>query len=211
MSVSLIDELTADLRPVRRIAPGRMIAGVAVATLAAVAATGLLFGLRGDVAALRPDQIVMLRGSALLLLGFAATVAVVRSARPAIAAPPVGWRWALGFYALFPVSSLLMIVRGDAVAESYAVTDTVKDCLAISLTVALAIGAMLLVWLRRGAVVDLGFAGWLVGLASGALGVFAYSLHCPNDSIHYIALWYSLALLIAAAVGRLATPPLLRW
>ena len=75
----------------------------------------------------------------------------------------------------------------------------------------LAIGGALTLWLRQGAVTDLRRAGWLVGLGAGAFGTFAYSLHCPSDSVHYIALWYSLALALCAAIGRLAVPRLLRW
>lgn len=72
-------------------------------------------------------------------------------------------------------------------------------------------GCALALWLRRGAVIDLARAGWLVGLAAGAFGTLAYCLHCPSASIHYIALWYSLAAALCAVVGRLSVPRLLRW
>ncbi|MBU6207998.1 MAG: DUF1109 family protein, partial [Alphaproteobacteria bacterium] len=54
-------------------------------------------------------------------------------------------------------------------------------------------------------------AGWLVGLASGSFGTFAYSLNCPSNSIYYIGLIYSLAVGVCAVTGRLIVPRIIRW
>jgi hypothetical protein len=65
--------------------------------------------------------------------------------------------------------------------------------------------------LRKGAPTYPERAGWLTGIAAGGLGAFAYNLHCPFNNIVYIGLWYSLALVICALVGRLVVPHLIRW
>ena len=72
-------------------------------------------------------------------------------------------------------------------------------------------GSVLTAWLRRGASTALNRAGWLVGLASGSFGAFAYSLHCPSNSIYYVGIFYSAVVAISAAVGRLIVPAAIRW
>lgn len=211
MSGLQLDAMIDELTPVRRIAPMRGLAialGVAAAVTLAVAAG---VGLRPDVAAWRPDEMVVLRGGALLLLGIATIATVAASARPAIGPQRTGWRWALAAMALFPLSSLALLIGGEAFPAAVLTAETARYCIGISVGGGLAIGGALTLWLRQGAVTDLRRAGWLVGLGAGAFGTFAYSLHCPSDSVHYIALWYSLALALCAAIGRLAVPRLLRW
>jgi hypothetical protein len=70
----------------------------------------------------------------------------------------------------------------------------------------------LLIWaLRRGAPTDLHRTGAIAGLVAGALGAAAYSLHCPDDSLPFVAIWYAGSIVLAAIVGRSLGPRLLRW
>ena len=54
-------------------------------------------------------------------------------------------------------------------------------------------------------------AGFAVGLFAGALGACGYALHCPESSAAFVAVWYSLGILLAGALGALLGPRLLRW
>jgi hypothetical protein len=211
MTGQTIDDLVDGLTPVRRIVPRNGLVLTLAMASGVTLVVAVLFGLRPDLLMLRPVDLVLLRAGTLLLLGFATMVAVVASARPAIGAQRDGWRWALGAALLFPASSIVLMMRGDPFPVEVLTAQSVRYCIGISLSGGFAIGAALTWWLRRGAVVDLRRAGWLVGLAAGAFGTFAYSLHCPSSSIHYIALWYSLAVASCALIGRLTVPRLLRW
>lgn len=207
-NLNTIDALVADLVPVRRVSPrdGMLITlGLAVVVVTVVT---LLFGLRDDIAAGHPAPIVVLRSGALLLLGFAAALAATESAQPAVGAESNGWPWALGAALLFPVSATILVIYEGALPYS---DFGGLNCLGISLASALVVGAGLTSWLRPGASVAPERVGWLVGLAAGAFGTFAYSCHCPSESIYYIGLWYSLAVAISAALGRLIVPRLIRW
>jgi len=84
-------------------------------------------------------------------------------------------------------------------------------CLTVSGIAALAIGSGLTLWLRQGAPTSPERAGWLTGLAAGALGAAAYNLHCPFNDIYYIGLWFTIPVLLSAIVGRLLVPRLIRW
>lgn len=70
----------------------------------------------------------------------------------------------------------------------------------------------LLIWaLSRGAPTELALTGTIAGLVAGALGAAAYSLHCPDDSLPFVAIWYAGSILFCALIGRSLGPPLLRW
>lgn len=211
MSPNDLDSLVADLTPVRRLSPTTGILLIASALAAALTATGLAFGFRPDVIALHPAEIVLLRAGVLLIVGLAAAAAVVASARPGVGSRRDGWRWALAAGALFPLASLILILGGDAFPAAIFTSRSAFYCIGVSAFCALLIGAPLLAWLRRGAVTDLGRAGWLTGLTAGALGVCVYSLACPSTTIHYAAVWYTLTVALIAGIGRLVAPPLLRW
>lgn len=64
---------------------------------------------------------------------------------------------------------------------------------------------------RRGAPVDLRLTGAAAGIASAGLATIAYSVHCPEDTIPFIASWYPLAMAIMAAAGAVAFPRFVRW
>jgi hypothetical protein len=69
-----------------------------------------------------------------------------------------------------------------------------------------------LIWaMRQGAPTDPTRAGAVAGLVAGALGAAAYALFCPDDSLPFIAVWYSAAMLFTTLVGALLGRPLLRW
>ena len=83
--------------------------------------------------------------------------------------------------------------------------------LAMGLLAGLASAAVLVAWLRRGAPTSPERAGWITGIAAGSLGMFAFSLYCPDDSIYHIGLWHSASVIVAALLGRLIVPRLIRW
>lgn len=206
-----IEALVADMKPVRRLRPldGALI-GIGMTALAA-AAVAMTLGWRPDLVALHPEPIVILRVGTLLLLGLATLTALAASARPAIGERNNGWRWALAAALLFPVASMILVAAGDPMPMKEIMQPAAITCMSVSTLSALAIGTALTLWLRRGAVVQPRRAGMLTGLSAGAFGTLAYSLHCPVTSVHYIAVWYSIAILTCTLIGRLVVPRLIRW
>ena len=65
--------------------------------------------------------------------------------------------------------------------------------------------------LRHGAPTRPGLTGVVAGLFAGAVAAAIYAAHCPDDSPLFVALWYSLAIAIVAAVGGIAGRFALRW
>jgi hypothetical protein len=206
-----IDMLVADLLPVRRVSPFEGLAVSVTATVAASMWVAMRYGVRADLLAGEPTTLVILRSSMLLLMGFATLLAVVASARPAIGSVQTGWLWTLAAAFLFPLTALVQFAFAGTMEAGDLAPNLGRYCLGISSASALLIGGALTVWLRQGAPIALNRAGWLVGLAAGSFGTFAYSLHCPMSNIYYVGLWYSLAVGLAAVGGRLVVPKLIRW
>jgi hypothetical protein len=205
-----IAALVGDLEPVKALTPRRPLLVAAAITAAMLAVVALMSGVRADVMAGRPDPMFLIRSGMLLLLGGGTAHAVLGMASPAVGKPHMSWQMALAAAFLFPLAALIVAMTGDmgnAMAEMY----SVGQCLMFSAIGAFATAIPMILHLRRGAPTSPARAGWLVGIASGGLGAFAYNLHCPFNSIVYIGLWYTLAVGLCALVGRLVVPRLIRW
>ena len=71
--------------------------------------------------------------------------------------------------------------------------------------------AVLALALRRQAPTSLVRTGAYLGLASGGIGMLGYALHCHDDSVTFVAIAYSLAVLMMAIFGAVIGPRVLHW
>ena len=71
--------------------------------------------------------------------------------------------------------------------------------------------AMLIWAVRRSAPTDLARTGALVGLVAGCLSAAGYALHCVDDSVPFVALWYGGTIALCTLAGWTLGPRLLRW
>lgn len=205
-----IQSLVDDLEPVKGLKPRRSMAIALAVMLAALAFIVWRLGMRQDIEAGEPSAMFLLRGGMLLLLGLANAYAVLGMASPGVGRQWSGWKIALAGALLFPFAAIVISMRTDPMPILSATQDGM-ECMRMSIMGGL-VTAIPLVWhLRRGAPTSPERAGWLTGVASGGLGAFAYSWHCPANSIIYIGFWYTLAVGICAVAGRLVVPRLIRW
>lgn len=210
LSSSLIDGLVDELEPVKTIKPtgGLLVAGGL--TLVAMAAVSMILGVRSDLAMGMADEMFFLRSGILVMLGLATAFAAVNLARPGVGNLNRGWIWALATAALFPITAVIMSLINTPPVEALRPMQGML-CLSVSMISALGIGSGLTMWLRQGAPTSPERAGWLVGIASGALGAAAYNIYCPFNDIYYIGFWFTLPVLASAVFGRLVVPKLIRW
>lgn len=54
-------------------------------------------------------------------------------------------------------------------------------------------------------------AGWASGWLAGALGAMGYALACPEGSLTFVAVWYTVGMGLTACIGRWLGPMVLRW
>lgn len=210
-SDALIAELVGGLEPVK---PMRFGEGIAVALAAAAVSAGAvigLYGLRAEWLAGQVNPMQLVATGLYLGLALAATVTVVVMSRPHIGSDHSGWRWAAGMVGLLPLAGLIVgIGRGEEMLSTE-VMHHGAECLAGGSIASLLVFAMLVLWLRRGAPTSPERAGLVAGVAAGAFGIFAASLHCADNDIVHIGIWHSAVVLVTGLVGRLLVPRLIRW
>jgi len=68
------------------------------------------------------------------------------------------------------------------------------------------------IWaVRRAAPTNLARAGAFAGLIAGGVSAMAYALHCTNDSLPFVAVWYGGTIMLCTLAGAAFGPRLLRW
>lgn len=209
-SPSLADSLADDLTPVRpvRLFHGALLVAVAVgATVALVAwIDGLWRGAIGGEA----SAFYFLTNGMLAMIGVAAAAAAVRIARPRVGPGYEGLAWTGAMLAVLPLAALAML-GFDGLRMAAAQDAAGPVCFVTALASGTLTAGALAFWLRRGAPVSLAAAGWLTGVAAGALGSLTYGLACPVDSMSHLAVWHLAPVVVSALAGRMAIPPLVRW
>ncbi|MDQ0513316.1 NrsF family protein [Ancylobacter amanitiformis] len=176
---------------------------------------GVLFftmvGLRPNFAQAAETLRFPLKFVLMLPLAIGAAGVTLATAQPA--ADSGIWGWLLG--------AALALAAGAIASELYVLppelwmTNLVGHNAAFCLRTIpmLAAGPLLclLFVLRRGAPTHPGRTGAWAGLAAGAIGATWYAAHCPDDSPLFVAVWYSLGILMMTLAGYVSGRHLLRW
>ena len=212
MSQDLLDRLADDLRPVRRSAvAGRLGLGFGGGAAVSVAFSALVLGLRPDLDAAVGGATFWIKLAYVLAVGGTALWACERLARPGGEA---GRRlpWLLAPVAAVVLLAAWRLVRASPAARMpMLMGGSASVCPWLIVLVALPSLAGLVWAVRTLAPTRLRLTGLVVGLAAGGVGAAAYSLHCPETGVPFLAVWYSLGVLMTAALGGLLGPRLLRW
>jgi hypothetical protein len=100
-----------------------------------------------------------------------------------------------------PVSHWDRMVAGDEWLE----------CL-VSIPIIAIVPFALTIWaVRQAAPTDLHRAGAFAGLVAGGISAVAYALHCTDDSLPFVAVWYGGTIVVCTLAGAALGPRLLRW
>lgn len=208
----LINVLSTNLDPVdRRQVVRELVAAVLIGTAATVGAVLLFSGIRADLSNARALTFLLMK------LAFAATVVAVgmryllRFARPG---GEVGTHFAPATWPIIGVTALAVISLVLAPLwhwHTMAMGEGWLECL-ISIPLIAVVPFAAVVWaMRRMAPTDLTRTGALAGIVAGGISATGYALHCTDDSIPFIALWYGGTIVLCALAGAALGPRLLRW
>ena len=211
MTETLIDHLVADLTPRPAL---RMAALWRLSALAFAGVAGLILGSMG----VRVDAMAALHSGALLwkpglflLLALALLRWVGDLSRPVGAASP--WPWVgLGASGLLYAA----VLWGQATPAALWIKDlhdpTAPYCFgSVMGGGGVALALMWRFWLRHTASPRPERLGGLAGLAAGALAAAAYALHCPQDHISFLTIYYGAPLVLLTGAGVLLGRRTLQW
>jgi len=208
----LIRALGSDVPAVRRGAlRRRILAGLIAGGLVSLLLIALGLGFR-------PDLWIAMHGFAFWMkwgytasLGLVAIAATIRLARPD--PMPLRFLWLLAI----PVLLLAGLGIGELAQKpardwlAMWLGGSWKVCPWLVLTLSMPIFVGLLWSFRRLAPTRLRATGAAAGLAAGASAATLYCFHCGEVSALFVLTWYSLGIVLAAGLGALAAPRLLRW
>ena len=209
---SLIDALATELRPAPRHAgEWRMALGLGLGALVTLALIVLTIGLNPVLDKVVRHYSFWVKWAYALSLGALALMLVRTLGRPDGRLNRSAWLLALPVLVLAAIGVVEMaqVPPSHWLAMWLGESWLVCPWLILALSMPLFVG---LLWsFRRMAPTRLGLAGAAAGLASGALGAMLYCLHCPEMSAIFVLTWYTLGILMAAGLGALLGPRLLRW
>lgn len=209
----LIEDLVRDLRPVRRHALAGLLARALVPGMA-LSACLILFGhgLRPDLGAAVFVPAFWVKSAYPLLLGLIGLGALLSVARPG--GRPLGSVLKVTIvYALLAALALLQMRDASSSEESHQLVMGISAwfCPLIILATGTPLMAATFWFLRKGAPTAPTLAGTVAGFSAGALGAWIYSWGCIENGLPFVALWYSLGIVLCAALGGMMGRLWLRW
>ncbi len=85
------------------------------------------------------------------------------------------------------------------------------ECLLSIPIIAILPFAVVIFAVRRAAPTNLVRTGAVAGLIAGGVSTVAYALHCTDDSLPFVAVWYGATIVLCTLAGAALGPRLLRW
>jgi hypothetical protein len=209
----LVNILSTNLDPVDwRSVSRRLLGAAAVGAFAALAGMMLSFGPRTDISDFRAWSFLAVK------LAFAGVlVAISLACLVRVARPGGEQRASLALVILPFAAALVVLVVALVLAPPSAWQAMIFGqhwllCIGcIPLNAIFPFAAIIFAMRRFASPTNLARAGALVGLAAGGISAVVYALHCPDDSLAFITLWYGLTIALCTVVGALLGPRLLRW
>ena len=209
---TLISALAKDVRPVAPDAIGRrLMVGIIGGGAITFILVALVLGFRGDLSHAMHGFAFWMKWTYTISLGIGSLVMVARLARPEPVKLLSFWPIAIPFalLAIVSIAEMAHVPPGDWLAMWLGKSWRICSSIVLLLAAPIFIG---LLWsFRRLAPTRLRAAGAAAGFAAGAWAATLYCLHCPEVSALFVLTWYSLGIVLAATVGALIGPRLLRW
>jgi hypothetical protein len=208
----LIVILSTNVEPVDRRKLVRTFgAALAVGGSAAIVVVLLGLGVRTDLNDVEALISLLLKAIfTIVVLGLASTY-LIRFARPGGERRAPLTLLALPFLAIILLAAISLASAPQSHWNSMIVGDQWLECL-LSIPVIAIVPFAAMIWAVRQAMpTDLRRAGALAGLVAGALSATGYALHCVDDSVPFIALWYGGTIALCTLAGAVLGPRLLRW
>jgi hypothetical protein len=208
----LVTALSTNVEPIGRGLVGRTIA-VAVA-VGAVVALGLVFailGLRADLTTTRATIFMLLKiAFALAVIGVAMRY-LLRLARPGVERGISPLTIALPFAAIALLGAISLGFAPSSHWDRMILGDEWLECLLSIPIIAIVPFAVVIFAVRRAAPTNLVRTGAVAGLVAGGVSAVAYALHCTDDSLPFVAVWYGATIVLCTLAGAALGPRLLRW
>ncbi len=208
----LVAALSANIEPVNR----RLVSRTVYIALAAgtVVALGIMLaglGVRSDLMTVRALMFLVLKlGFTIGIVGVA-SVYLTRLARPGGERRTSSISAAVPFAAIVLLAAISLGLAPSSHWDKMVMGDQWLECLLSIPVIAIVPFAVIVAAVRRAAPTNLVRTGAVAGLIAGGVSAMAYALHCTDDSLPFVAVWYGGTIVLCTLAGAALGPRLLRW
>src|SRR6266852_3796692 len=208
----LVAMLSTNVEPIGRGLVGRTIS-IAIAAGAVIALGIMLVGLgvRADVTTTRAIVFLLLKVAFALAVVGVAMRYLIRLARPGAERGISPLAIAVPFAAIALLGAISLGVAPSSHWNRMILGDEWLECLLSIPIIAIVPFAVTIFAMRRAAPTKLARAGAFAGLIAGGVSAMAYALHCTDDSLPFVAVWYGGTIVLCTLAGAAMGPRLLRW
>lgn len=208
----LVALLSANPEPVdRRLVVRTLSAALAAGTIVALGITLVGLGVRSDLMTARALGFLVVKLSFAAGIVSLALVYLTRLARPGGECKGPSFLIALPFLVIVLLAAISLGFAPSSRWDKMIVGDEWLECL-VSIPVIAIVPFAISIWaVRRAAPTNLARTGAFAGLIAGGVSAMAYALHCTDDSLPFVAVWYGGTIVLCTLAGAALGPRLLRW
>lgn len=208
----LIRTLAADNETHERSVGHLLLAALVLAVPVSTALFLANLGVRPDVMTAMRNPMFDLKFVVTMALAVVAIVVSLHLSRPEASLGRWAWLLAIpvGLLGIGMVGEMTMMPHRAPMSVRMIGSNS-KLCLVTIPLLSLPLLAAALFALRRGAPSRPAVAGAFAGLLSAGLAATLYAAHCTDDSPMFVAMWYSIAATIVAAIGAVAGSRVLKF
>jgi hypothetical protein len=208
----LVALLSTNLEPVDRKAVVRTLyVAIAAGSIVALGIAVVGLGFRADLMTTRALMFLAVKVAFAIGVVGLSLAYLTRLARPGGERKISSLLVALPFLVVVLLAAISLGSAPRAHWERMIMGDEWLECL-LSIPVIAIVPFAVSIWaVRKGAPTNLSRAGAFAGLIAGGVSAMAYALHCTDDSLPFIAVWYGGTIVLCTLAGAVLGPRLLRW
>lgn len=208
----LIAALSADLPPTSAARLRAQLALVLIpAAVLVLAGVWLALGFRHDLATAMVGPVFWSKAAYTLAMAAAGFWLLDRAGRPgADVRTPLMWLALMGV-AVVLIGSVSLMMTPEAERMPAVMGGSARVCPTNVAGLSLLVAPLILLVARRFAPLRPGLAGAAAGLLAGGVAATFYGLHCPEHTAAFVAIWYTLGMMIPVAVGAALGRFVWRW
>lgn len=208
----LVAALSTHIEPVnRRLVSRTVYIALAAGTVVALGIMLVGFGVRSDFTTGRALMFLLLKlAFAVGIVGGASTY-LTRLARPGAERRTSSISALMPFAAIVLLAAISLGLAPSSHWNTMVMGDEWLECLLSIPIIAIVPFAVIIAAVRRAAPTNLVRAGAVAGLIAGGVSAMAYALHCTDDSLPFVAVWYGGTMVLCTLAGAALGPRLLRW
>jgi hypothetical protein len=208
----LVEMLSISAKPVDHATLVRTLSLAGAASgIAALVIACLVFGVRTDLMETRALTFLFVKLAFTVGIVGLASVYLTKLARPGGERRMQSFMIALPFLAIIALAAVSLGLAPRSHWDTMILGDEWLECL-LSVPIIAVVPFAISIWaVRRGAPTDLARTGAVAGLVAGGVSAMAYALHCTDDSLPFVAVWYGGTIALCTLAGAALGPRLLRW